>query len=110
MIYLLRNPVIREAFFPSTSTDFSVDRVQPADIDDVIAIASRSEPEPIVGLVRNWLAKDRSSFFAIRDRQNQLVGFHWTYDPARMDFALVERDPIARAWWARHRRGGDAKA
>jgi Transcriptional regulatory protein, C terminal/AAA ATPase domain len=110
MIYLLRNPVIREAFFPSTSTNFSVDRVQPADIDDVIAIASRSEPEPIVGLVRNWLAKDRSSFFAIRDRQNQLVGFHWTYDPARMDFALVERDPLARAWWARHRRGGDVKA
>jgi hypothetical protein len=110
MIYLLRNPVIREAFFPSASTEFSVDRVQPADIDDVIAIAGRSEPEPIVDLVRNWLAKDRSSFFAIRDRQSQLVGFHWTYDPARMDFALLERDTLARAWWARHRRGGDAKA
>jgi hypothetical protein len=110
MIYLLRNRVIREAFFPSASIGFSVDRVQPADFDAVIAIAKRYEPEPIVGLVRNWLAKDRSSFFAIRDRQNRIVGFHWTYDPARVDFALIERDPIGRGWWARYRRNSDAKA
>jgi hypothetical protein len=109
MIYLLRNPVIREAFFPSTSTGFSVDRVQAADFDDVIAVAKRYEPEPLVGLVRNWLAKDRGSFFAIRDRQNRIAGFHWTYDPARMDYALIERDPIARGWWARHSRNRDAK-
>jgi len=110
MIYLLRNPVIREAFFPSASTAFSIERAQPADVHDVIAIASRVEPKPIVDLVRNWLAKDRSSLFAIRDRDSRLVGFHWTYDPARVDFALVERDPLARAWWARLRRAGDAKA
>jgi hypothetical protein len=110
MIYLLRNPVIREAFFPSASTGFSVDRVQPADFDAVVAIAKRHEPEPIVGLVRNWLAKDRNSFFAIRDRQNRIVGFHWTYDPARVDFALIERDPIGRGWWARYRRNGEPKA
>jgi len=109
MIYLLRNRVIREAFFPSASADFSVDRVQAQDFDGVLAVARRYEPEPTVDLVRNWLAKDASSFFAIRDRQNRIVGFHWTYDPARMDFALIERDPLARAWWARHRRQGDAK-
>jgi hypothetical protein len=110
MIYLLRNPVIREAFFPSASSGYSVDRVQPEDVDAVVAIAKRHEPEAVVGLVRNWLAKDRSSFFAVRDRQNRIVGFHWTYDPARMDFALMERDPIARAWWARHRGKNGAKA
>jgi len=109
MIYLLRNPIIREAFFPSASTDFVVDRIQAADVEHVINITKRYEPEPIVALVRNWLAKDRNSFFAIRDRQNHLVGFHWTYDPARMDFALIERDPIARGWWARYRRNGDPK-
>lgn len=109
MIYLLRNPVIREAFFPSASTDFSVDRVQAADFDDVVAIAKRYEPESTVGLVRNWLAKDRSAFFAIRDRQNRIVGFHWSYDPARTDYALIERDPVARGWWARHSRHRDAK-
>jgi hypothetical protein len=109
MIYLLRNPIIREAFFPSASTDFVVDRIQAADIEHVINITKRYEPEPIVALVRNWLAKDRNSFFAIRDRQNHLAGFHWTYDPAQMDFALIERDPIARGWWARYRRNGDPK-
>jgi hypothetical protein len=109
MIYLLRNPIIREAFFPSASTDFVVDRIQATDIEHVINITKRYEPEPIVALVRNWLAKDRSSFFAIRDRQNHLAGFHWTYDPAQMDFALIERDPIARGWWARYRRNGDPK-
>ena len=110
MIFLLRNPVIREAFFPSASIGFSVERVQPADFDALTAVAQRHEPEAVAALVRNWLSKDRSSFFAVRDRQNRVVGFHWTYDPTRADFALIERDPIARAWWARHRRNGGAKA
>lgn len=109
MIYLLRNRVIREAFFPSAWTAFSVDRVQTADFDCVTAIAKLYEPGALVDLVRNWLAKDRNSFFAIRDRQNHIVGFHWTYDPARTDFALIERDPIARWWWARYSRNRDAK-
>jgi hypothetical protein len=110
MIYLLRNRVIREAFFPSASTGFSVDRITAGDFDEIVAVAKRYEPEPVVGLMRNWLAKDPSPFFAIRDRQNRIVGFHWTYDPARMGFALIERDPIARGWWARHSRNMDAKA
>ncbi len=109
MIFLMRNPVIREAFFPSASTDFSVNRVQAADCEAVIAIAKRYEPESTVSLLRNWLAKDRSSFYAVRDRQNRIVGFHWSYDPVRMDYALIERDPLARGWWARHSGNRDAK-
>ncbi|HTW70832.1 MAG TPA: winged helix-turn-helix domain-containing protein [Acetobacteraceae bacterium] len=103
MIYLLRNPVIREAFFPSAATRFSVDRVQPGDHAAVAAIVRAHEPPAVVDLVGRWLARAPNAFLAVRDHDQRVVGLHWTYDPVRMDFALIERDPLARAWWARHR-------
>jgi len=98
MIYLLRNPVIREAFFPSAATGFSIERAQPSDIEDVAAMVQRHEPQPVLEVARAWLAGSRSSFLVVRNRQNRVVGFHWTYDPERVDAALIERDPVARAW------------
>ena len=53
MIYLLRNPIIREAFFPSASTDFVVDRIQAADVEHVIYItkrSNRSQSLPLFGI------------------------------------------------------------
>ena len=97
MIYLLRDPVIREAFFPSAATRFAVDQMQPADTAAVAAIVRAHEPQPVAELVDHWLAKDPDAFLAVRGHQHRVVGFHWTYDPTRTDYALIERDPIARA-------------
>jgi hypothetical protein len=97
MLYLIENPVVREAFFPASSQRVSVAPAAPSDRAEVRAIVSAHELAPEAELLRSWLelAEDACQVA----RTDEVVGgfsiaTRITGIPARIRHA----DPVVGAW------------
>jgi hypothetical protein len=76
MLYIIENPVIREAFFP---TDAHLYAVEPARPEDELAILEMSERHdgPIVAThVKRWWRAMPESFNVVRDRTGMAAGYY----------------------------------
>jgi hypothetical protein len=100
VIYLLENPVIREAFFPSTSAQFSVEPATAADKAAIFAIAEAHEPTAAVQTLELWWQRLPAAFHAVRDAEGGLVGFYCVAKPQEVTSAWMQADPVARIWQA----------
>ena len=98
-IYLIENPVIREAFFPSCSTSYVVEPAGHDDGDGILAIAGRHDAEPASGWLSAWWESSPDSFHVIRDAHCGLAGFYCMARSSRVDPAWLQRDPVAWCWW-----------
>lgn len=97
MLYLIGNPVVREAFFPTRAPAYVVEAARPDDAAQVEEIARRHEPEAVAGLIGRWWTRARSAFRVARDPGGAVVGFSAMLerDEARDEWL---DDPISRAW------------
>ena len=68
MLYLIDNPVVREAFFPSDAQPLAVEPVQVADHATVVAIARRHEGPEAAALLEQWMVAAPDVCSVIRDR------------------------------------------
>lgn len=100
VIYLLENPVIREAFFPSTSAQYSVEPATPADQANIMAIAEAHEPTAGVRALELWWKNLPSAFHAVRDSTGTAVGFYCVATNEEITAAWAHEDPVARTWQA----------
>lgn len=100
VIYLIENPVIREAFFPSESARFSVEPATPADRDAVMALAARHEPAESLDAIALWWQHLPASFHVVRDGTGSIAGFYCMARPENLDGDWLRFDPVARKWQA----------
>ena len=107
VIYLIENPVIREAFFPSQSPGFSVEPAVEGDRERLMEIARRHEPAPAVQALELWWRHLPSAFHVVRDPEGTLAGFYCMAGPDELDADWMQRDPVARAWQGHLPRRGD---
>jgi len=101
MLYLIENPVVREAFFPKGSSDYFL---QPATVDnhnDIVEIAQSEEPKEAAQQVEKWLAHHPDSFFVAKDPDGKVSGFYFCFEPQKVDDKLLSADPLTAAW-SRH--------
>lgn len=98
VIYLIENPVIREAFFPSESARFSVEPATPADREPVVAIAARHEPAESLHALELWWQHLPASFHIVRDGTGSMAGFYCMARPEELDNTWMRFDPVARNW------------
>jgi hypothetical protein len=98
LLYLIENPVCREAFFPSTAQPLAV---EPAACDHVEAIESISRlhdgPEATKALLA-WWASTPDSFSIARDPDSKIVGFYCMFDPQAVGDEQRNQDPLYDAW------------
>jgi AAA ATPase domain len=98
LLFLIDNPVVREALFPSTEHLHSVEPAHACDAEDVRAIWDRYEPPGAAGLLDHWSTRTPDSVRVVRDRAATVVGAaltcEWNAIPAR----LVRDDPLVAAW------------
>ena len=99
-IYLIENPVIREAFFPSESARFSVEPATPADREPVMAIAARHDPPESLDALGLWWQYLPASFHVVRDGTGSMAGFYCMARPEDLDNSWMRFDPVARSWQA----------
>lgn len=108
MLYLIENPVVREAFFPSGAQPLAVEPATTADLPAIEHIAERHDGPEGRRLMLAWWRVQPSAFSVVRDRDAQVTGFHCLLDQAALMAPRVD-DPVVAGWW-RHLRANPPPA
>jgi len=104
MLFLIANPVIREAFFPSGTQRLAVEPATGEDAAAVRAIVERHEGAAAAGHLLSWWEHLPQAFSVVRNRDGQAIGLCCRFEPARVPPAALARDPITAAWCCHLRR------
>jgi len=67
MLYLLQDPGLREAYFPTGAAALAVEPAGPADQDAILAIAQAQKPARAAAAIAQWWQKAPKAFSVMRD-------------------------------------------
>ncbi|HLW55324.1 MAG TPA: winged helix-turn-helix domain-containing protein [Candidatus Angelobacter sp.] len=98
MLYLLENPGIREAFFPSGA---QVYRLEPAGAQDgaaIRAICERHEGAAAVKSLIEWWTAAPGAFSVVRNHAGKVVGFYCLSDSSSVPESVQRKDPVVKSW------------
>lgn len=101
LLFLIDNPVVREAMFPTTAHSYSVEPARP---DDELSLRelwrSYDTPAGVVAL-DEWLRLRPQAVRCVRDRAGGLVGCSIVAEWRDIPPSLERTDPVVAAW-SRH--------
>lgn len=100
MLYLIENPVVREAFFPSGTPPLTVEQARPRDGEAMAAIIHAHEGEQATEQLLQWWRRLPQGFSVVRDRQGRVAGLYCTLRSDRVEPAWLLDDPVTAAWQA----------
>jgi hypothetical protein len=98
MLYILENPAVCEAYFPSGAHEFAV---EPARLEDGVAIKAiidRHQGTKAAIVWKNWWDHAPETFYTAHDNDGQVVGFMSLFDPAPINPVFLQDDPILRGF------------
>ena len=98
LLYLIENPVVREAFFPTNSPQYVFEPASRDDGTSILSLTRRHENEEASALIENYWKQVPHCFQVARDNTNQLAAFYLMFDPASIDSSLLAKDPIVEQW------------
>lgn len=98
LLYLIENPVVRNAFFPPGSSEFVVEKAIETDFDDIIRIAAQSESAEIIDIYKNWIEELPGSFNVVRDILGKVEAFFILCEDHEPNSKLISKDPLLRLW------------
>ncbi len=102
-LYLIENPVCREAFFPTGAQVFTVEPASAKHDSAVETIFEHLEPPGSAALLHAWWAETPDAFSVVLDRDEGVVGFYLMFDPSSVRRSALLADPVTAEWW-RHLR------
>jgi hypothetical protein len=100
MIALVEEPLVREAFFPTSVQHYAVETARAGDGPAIETIAARHEPPEQVALVRAWWEALPGAFRVARSPRGQVVAFTVLCELADVPQRLLASDPICAPWRA----------
>lgn len=98
IIFLIENPVIREAFFPSEAARYSLDPALPEDREAILEMVHQHEPPGAVEAMQLWWKHLPGAFHTVRDANSEIVGFYCIARPEEINNHWMQFDPVAREW------------
>ena len=98
MLYLIDNPVVREAFFPTGTQPLVVEPAEARDAPVIRAIARRHDGPAAAALLERWQDEAPGMFFAVREGDGGVAGFFALVDGRMLHPSLVAGDPVLEAW------------
>lgn len=101
LLFLIDNPVVREAMFPTTAHSFSVERCRPQDHQALAALWHQFDTPAGASALDEWLARLPTAVRSIRDRAGGVVGCSIVAEWRDIPHALERADPVVAAW-SRH--------
>jgi hypothetical protein len=96
LLFILENPAVREAFFPTSEHRYFVDPASESDWPAIQAIAMAAEPPESVTILEDWWRRLPDAFWAARDGSGTVVGFSVLTQIDRVPRTLFDADPLAR--------------
>lgn len=100
MLYIIENPVTREAFFPSNAHLYAVEPSRPDDDAAIRAMIARHEGSSVARWLVGWWERAPQAFQSVRDQTGRTTGFYAMFDPATIDMRGIDDDPLVGKWWA----------
>ena len=98
LLYLVENPAVREAFFPTGTHRYAVELAQPDDEPQIMAIASKHQPAEVVTLLRSWWDAMPSAFRVARGPDGSPAAFQCLCEATAVPAGLLAADPVAVTW------------
>lgn len=98
MLYLLENPAVRDAFFPTGAQVYTVEPAREQDRDAVLEMCRRFEGPEAGRCMQEWWASAPDKFFVARDHGGKTVGFYCLCEAASVPVALFSHDPVVSKW------------
>jgi hypothetical protein len=96
LIHLVRNPVVREAFFPRAAQRLNIEPARPGDRQAIFDIAEKHDGNAASPMELWWKAFPET-FFVARSSDQPVEGFYCLLDAAAAMSAgaILQRDPVA---------------
>lgn len=98
VLYLLENPVVREAFFPTGVQQYAVEPARPDDGEAILSTVRRHEGPAGWQALAAWWRALPACFHVVRTARGTVTGFYLLADAAIVPGALSDADPALRAW------------
>ncbi|MEE9277180.1 MAG: adenylate/guanylate cyclase domain-containing protein [Dehalococcoidia bacterium] len=98
MLYLIENPVVREAFFPRGGSDYAVETAGAADAEAIREIAATTDAAESARLIVRWWDRHPETFSVAKTRDGRVAAFYILFEPADVDRELLTDDPLTAAW------------
>ena len=98
LMFLIENPVLREACFPSARPAHWVEPATPLDRAVVADIAARHESPAAAATLRRWWDRHPETFSVARGPDGAVAAFVQIAELDRLDERLLTSDPVAQVW------------
>lgn len=98
LLYLVENPIVRNAFFPSDSDEFTIEPALPTDREAVAAISEAQQGPEATALVGAWWRAAPDTFRVVRDATGAVHGFSSLCQPQDVSRSLLRSDPVTAGW------------
>jgi len=99
LLYILQNPIVREAFFPTTDHLYSIETARPSDAVAIAEIAARHLPQTAAAVIDAWWRLAPEAFRVLHDRADSVAGFYLICEIDSVSHRLVEADPLLAQCW-----------
>lgn len=109
LLYIVENPIVREAFFPTTEHQYSVESATPADHSAIASSVALHESPASAAALDAWWRLAPASFRVARDRTGAVAGFYLINHMEELSHRLLEADPVTAQVWEHHRRNPVAR-
>jgi NACHT domain len=98
MLYLIENPIVREAFFPTGAADYVVEPAQSEDGLAITGLIDLHEPHAAGRELKRWWERTPESFRTVRDPQGLVAGFYVLLDARGVERQWIADSALTRAW------------
>jgi hypothetical protein len=100
VLYLVDEPIVREAFFPSDLIVHSVERAKPADGPRLLEAVSKHFGDEAASALSAWWKYRPQAFNVVRDEGNRLLGFYVLEFSHAIPEQMRREDPLVERWLA----------
>ena len=104
MLYLVENPIVRDAFFPSGSDELTIEPARATDGGAIAAMSAAQQGPEETALVDAWWRAVPDTFRVVRDAEGVVQGFSSRCQPQDVSRSLLRSDPVTAAWMEHLRR------
>ncbi len=98
LLYLIENPVVREAFFPQGVSEYVVEPAAVGDAGDILGIADSEDSGESALLLEKWWDIHPETFNVVKARNGKVVAFYCLFDPTKVNSEILSDDPLTAAW------------
>ena len=100
LIHLIRNPVVREAFFPRSSAGLAVEPARPEDLQAILDITNDHDGAEAVLSVEKWWHVSPAAFFVVRSADQPVAGYYCLLDAktARSADEVLQHDKVTASF------------